>query len=138
MSIQLREPRLQQLRAPRRMSNRAVGLAVAAVVLVAAGYGIYYLFGHGTGAPPPRTDVAEFSGDSSQTTDSFSVQEPWQIHWETEGESFSYAIEGDRDYGTIIEQDGPGSGVTSPVGSGTFHLVITADGPWTVRIFQNE
>jgi hypothetical protein len=137
MRVQLEDQEVRE-RPPRRMSNRGVSVAVAALVLVAAGYGLYYLFGRGTGEPPPRTDVAEFSGDSDATTESFTVQEPWQIHWETEGESFSYAIEGDRDYGTIIEQEGPGSGVTSPVGSGTFHLEITADGPWHVQIFQNE
>lgn len=130
-------PEVQRQHASRG-GNRAVALAVAALVLFASGFGLFYLFGRGSDEPPPRTDVAEFSGDSNETTGSFSVEEPWQIHWETDGESFSYAIEGDRDYGTVIEQEGPGSGVTSPVGSGTFRLVITADGPWTVQIFQNE
>lgn len=113
-------------------------LAWGILVLIAVAIGLWYLLGRGTAEPPARTDVAEFSGTASGTTDSFSVREPWQIHWETQGESFSYAIRGDVDIGTVIEQEGPGSGVTSPMGSGTFHLEITADGPWQIRIFQNE
>lgn len=106
--------------------------------MVSVAVAVYLVFLRGSGEPPPRTDVAEFSGDGNATTASFSVREPWQIHWETDGESFSYAIRGDRDLGTVIEQESPGSGVTSPVGSGTFHLEITAEGPWQVLIYQNE
>ena len=116
----------------------ATWVSLFLVLAVMAAAGVYYLFGRGDGTPTPRQDVAQFAGEGHSMTDSFAVHEPWQIHWENEGSTFSYAIKGERDYGTVIEQEGPGSGVTSPVGSGTFYLEIVAEGPWQVQIFQNE
>ena len=80
--------------------------------------------------------IAQFDGDGDKTTQAFTVTEGWQIQWETSGTSFDFAITGDRDFGTVIEQDGPGSGITSPVGSGSFRLEITAEGRWSVHIVQ--
>ena len=120
-------------------STRSLWLVIGVLVLAVVALGSYYLLTRGTATnTPARTDVASFSGDGDEVTESFSVTEPWQIHWETEGETFTFAIGGDRDYGVVIEQDGPGSGVTSPVGSGTFHLEVVAEGPWRVQIFQGE
>jgi hypothetical protein len=114
-------------------------LAIAVLVLISA---IAYWFvtqGPGVGIISPRgSAVAEFSGDGDQTTESFSVREGWSIHWENSGSEFSFAITGDRDFGTVIDQDEPGSGVTSPVGEGTYQLEIQAEGPWEVRIVQGE
>ena len=125
-----------RLRSP---SSRSLWLVAGVLVLAVVGLASYYFLTRGT-APnaPARTDVVSFSGDGDDMTESFSVTEPWQIHWETEGETFTFAIAGDREYGVVIEQDGPGSGVTSPVGSGTFHLEVTAEGRWRVQIFQGE
>jgi hypothetical protein len=123
----------------RSTSARGLWLVVGVLVLAVVGLGSYYFLARGTApSAPARTDVVSFSGDGDDVTESFSVTEPWQIHWETEGPAFTFAIAGDRDYGVVIEQDGPGSGVTSPVGSGTFHLEVTADGPWRVQVFQGE
>jgi hypothetical protein len=120
-------------------STRSLRLVIGVLLLAVVGLSSYYLLTRGTASnAPARTDVASFSGDGDQVTESFSVTEPWQIHWETEGEAFTFAISGDRDYGVVIEQAGPGSGVTSPVGSGTFHIEVTAEGPWRVQIFQGE
>jgi hypothetical protein len=47
-------------------------------------------------------------------------------------------MSGDRDLGTVVEQDEPGSGVTSPVGGGTFRLEIEAEGAWKIQIVQGE
>jgi len=125
-----------RLRSP---STRRLWLVIGALVLAVVGLGSYYFLTRGT-VPnaPARTDVVSFSGTGDDVTESFSVTEPWQIHWETDGETFSFAIDGDRDYGVVIEQDGPGSGVTSPVGSGTFYIEVMAEGPWRVQIFQGE
>lgn len=113
-----------------------IGLVVLLVVVLAG-----WFLTQGPGQQllsPAGSTVAEFAGESDQVTDSFSVREGWAIHWESSGDAFSFAIEGDRDFGTVIDIDEPGNGVTSPTGSGTFHLEITADGPWTVRVTQGE
>jgi hypothetical protein len=126
-------------RARRRPSwAKAVLVAVLAVVLLIGGY---WLFTQGPGRQllsPAGSTVAEFSGDSNQTTGSFQVREGWAINWESTGQQFAFAIRGDRDFGTVINIDEPGSGVTSPTGAGTFHLDVTAAGPWAISITQGE
>jgi hypothetical protein len=115
-------------------------LLVVAVALV-VGVGGLLFFAQGPGQrilSPEGSTVAEFSGDGDEITDEFQVREGWTIHWENSGVRFAFAITGDRDFGTVIEQDEPASGVTSPVGEGTFRLEIEAEGPWEIRIVQGE
>ena len=86
-----------------------------------------------------RTEIARFSGDGNQVTERFEVTEGWQVHWETRGRGFRFSIDGDEfDYGTVIKEKRPGSGVTSPVGEGTFRIEVKAKGPWSIRIIQGE
>ncbi len=122
----------------RAATPKLVIIGVLLVLVLAAGY---WLLTQGPGQQllsAPGSTVAEFSGDSDQETDSFSVREGWAVHWDSTGDAFAFAIEGDRSFGTVIDIDEPGNGVTSPTGSGTFHLEITADGPWNVRIVQGD
>jgi hypothetical protein len=90
---------------------------------------------HGLGAD--RDVVTEFNGDGDQETKSFAVHDGWEIRWDTNGATFHVAIRGDQNLGTVINQDGPGGGATYPVGSGTFQLDITAQGPWTIKIVNH-
>lgn len=117
-----------------------MGVAMALLVGAVASAG-YWILTQGPGrelVSPPGSIVAEFSGTGNQTTDAFQVREGWQIQWANSGPSFAFAITGDRDFGTVIDQREPASGVTSPVGGGTFRLEISADGPWTISIVQGE
>jgi hypothetical protein len=112
-------------------------LVIGAVLLPAA----YWLMAQGPGTrltSPPGSTVAEFSGTGDEVTDTFQVREGWDIHWQNGGDRFAFAISGDRDFGTVIDQREPGSGITSPVGGGTFRLEITADGDWSVEIRQGD
>jgi hypothetical protein len=121
----------------RRPLLMAVAVVIGLLVLVAA----WWLFTQGPGRAlisPPGSTVASFSGQSNQTTDSFSVREGWSIRWESQGPSFSYAIRGDRDFGTVITVDEPTSGVTNPTGSGSYFLDITAEGAWQVEVIQGD
>lgn len=113
-----------------------------AVLLLVALFAVGYWFvALGPGrqlVSPAGSNVAEFSGDGDQTTDSFTVREGWAIEWQSSGERFAYAIRGDRDFGTVIDIDAPGNGVTSPTGSGTFFLDVTAEGPWSITVRQGD
>ena len=125
---------------PSRRPSRptAALVAVAVVTLLVAGY---WLMTQGPGRQilsPPGSIVTEFSGDSDLTSEPFQVREGWAIQWESKGDHFAFAIRGDRDFGTIIDVDEPGSGVTSPTGAGTFHLEVTSSGPWSIKIAQGE
>lgn len=112
----------------------ATGVLVVAVVA-------YWLFFHGPGQrllSPPGSPVAEFRGTGDETTPTFTVREGWQLHWDSEGERFALAIAGDRDFGTVIELDEPASGVTAPVGDGSFYLEVSADGTWSIKVLQGD
>jgi hypothetical protein len=111
---------------------------LAVLVLLAAGF---WFFFYGPGQDmrsAPGSTVAEFEGTGAQTTSSFTVREGWQIHWDSSGDSFTMAIRGDRDFGTVVELDEPTSGITAPTGSGSFFLEISADGEWTATVIQGN
>ena len=113
---------------------------VALVVLVLVGAGAYWFLTQGPGVritSPPGSEVLSFSDDGDARTKSFQVREGWQIQWEHDGK-FTMAIDGDRDFGVAIDEEEAGSGVTSPVGEGTFFLEISADAPWQITVIQGE
>lgn len=127
--------------AAKRRTGTGRPLVIGLVVLLVVAVTGFWFLTQGPGQrllSPAGSTVAEFGGDSNETTSSFDVREGWAIHWESAGEAFAFAIEGNRDFGTVIDIDEPGSGVTSPTGSGTQHLVIVAEGPWTVTITQGD
>lgn len=122
----------------RLIGNRRPGrafIALSALLLVVVVIGAYAV-SQGMLGGGDRRVVAEFTGDTDRVTGDFSVTDGWQIHWQNDGEHFEFAIGGDFNFGTVITQDAPGSGVTSPTPTGTFHLEIRATGPWTVQIIQ--
>jgi hypothetical protein len=87
---------------------------------------------------PPGSTVAEFEGSGNQSTPAFKVREGWQIHWDSQSETFSLAIRGDRDFGTVVEVAEPTSGITAPVGAGSFYLEVTAGGEWSITVVQGH
>ena len=123
---------------------------VLAVMVVVAVVGSFFAFRHddrvasSSSVPDISTlgaeqeFVAEFKGNSDQRTKSFTVNEGWEIRWETHGQSLKVAISGDQNLGTVINQDGAGGGATYPVASGTYQLVITADGRWTITVINTR
>jgi hypothetical protein len=115
--------------------------AVTVAILMVVTLGAYWFVTQGPGQQllsPRGTEVSDFSGTKDQTTAEFTVRGQWQVHWQTEADSFKFAIRGDRDLGTIVDETEPGSGVTNVVAAGTFHLDVSADGPWSIRITQGE
>ena len=117
--------------------NRAgVVIAAVAALAVVVVVALFLSNSNAPGATSTPSVVAEFIGDGDKTTDLFRVAEGWQIQWENVGAAFSFRITGDTDFGTVIDQSGPGSGVTSPVGAGQFRLEVKAEGGWSIRIVQ--
>lgn len=121
----------------RRPAWLAAGGLLAAVLLV----GGYWFFSEGPGWPiisPRGATVASFSGDGDLVTQSFRVREGWRIQWASTGSSFAMAIDGDRNMGTVVQVAGPEDGLAAPPSEGTFHLEITASGPWTITVLQGR
>ena len=120
---------------------RMLRIVTVLIVVLALALAAYWFLTRGPGqqlVSPPRSTIMQFSGEGDHTTESFTVREGWAIQWETTADHFSFAIAGDRDFGTVIDVDEPGNGTTSPTGSGTFHLEIVADGPWSVDVTQGD
>lgn len=127
--------------AQRRATSSSVRLAAIGVIVLVIAAVAYWLLFHGPGqniTSPSGSTILEVSGQRDAATDDFRVREGWSIHWENSGHRFAFAISGDRDFGTVVDQSEPGSGVTSPVGGGTFRLEIEAEGPWSIRVVQGE
>ena len=125
----------------RRRRPRPGAVAAAALIVALVIVGGYWFVTQGPGRQllsPPGSTVAEYNGTGDGKTGTFTVREGWAINWETTGSRFALAIRGSRDFGTVIDVNEPGNGVTSPVGSGTFWIELKAEGPWTIRIAQGE
>ena len=85
---------------------------------------------------PTQQVILAINGSKDMTSEPFTVKEGWQIQWQTDGSAFSFGLSGDQDIGTVIDEPGPASGVTSvPVG-GTFKLEVKAKGPWKITVRQ--
>jgi hypothetical protein len=134
--VSVADARQPERKRPRR-GALALAAAISALVLVA---GYWFLtMGPGTKVlSPAGSTVATFNGTGDGKTASFTVREGWSIHWESTGTKFALAIRGSRDFGTVINVEEAGSGVTSPVGSGTFWIELQTDGPWNIRIEQGD
>ena len=83
-------------------------------------------------APP----VLRLTASGNKTSADFEVRVGWQIQWETTGDHLTISIAGSQDLGKVVDLPGPASGVTSPPVSGTFHLMVTASGPWSLTVIQ--
>lgn len=118
--------------------RRRVFVFVGVVTVAAAGLWFFTLGPGQRVLSPAGSTVAHFNGPGAATTGEFRVREGWQIHWDSESDTFSLAIRGDRDFGTVVEVDEPTSGITAPVGGGTFFLEVSAEGDWSVEVIQGD
>lgn len=105
------------------------------IALVALGYWAYQTAVRAPVSRPSAGTVANFSGDGDMTTEPFTVSEGWELHWSTKGSEFEMALS-DGSTRTLMTRNGPGSGTTVPQGFGTYRLVISAKGSWSVEVRQ--
>jgi hypothetical protein len=87
---------------------------------------------------PPLSTVLDLSGTGDEESESFTVSRGWQITWQTDGPRFAFAVRGDEDLGTIVDQTGTSSGANSLPTAGTFYIEVTAKGPWSLKVLQGE
>lgn len=131
-------------------NRRRLALALIVLVVAAAAVGAFFAFRGDDHKPSvdatsPRNGttvaerdvVAEFNGSADQKTKPFTVNDGWEIRWETTGESLQVAIRGDLDIDNVVNQPAAGGGATYPVGSGKVQLEIKARGPWTIKIVNH-
>jgi hypothetical protein len=107
-------------------------------VLVLLGVSYWYVSGPGRPGGEAGSVIADLSGSGNTQSPTFFARENWQIEWQTEGQAFSFAIHGDVDFGTVVTQDGPGSGISSPTATGDFFIEVTAEGPWSITVTQGD
>ena len=96
-----------------------------------------------------------FKGTDSATTEPFTVEDGWEVHWETKSKSFQLSAFGVNDplykKGTMTEREqivrsfeiyqplilansSKSSGTASHPLGGTFYLKVKASGPWTIHL----
>ena len=112
------------------------GIAVLIVTVLVTGY--WFLQGPGRQGGEPGSTVVELRGDGNKISKQFYARSGWQIDWENTGSYFSYTIHGDVEFGQVITQNGPGSGITSPVPVGNFSIEVVAQGPWSITVIQGD
>jgi hypothetical protein len=80
--------------------------------------------------------VTEFVGEGDETTDTFEVEDGWEMRWETTGESFQVELleVGGDSLGKVIDHKGEGGGSAYPSAEGELELAVSAEGPWSVRV----
>jgi len=81
--------------------------------------------------------VVEMEGTGDAISEPFDASAGLRIEWKTTGRTFRIAMTGDQDLGTIVNESGSASGVISVAVSGTFHLEVTAEGPWSITVTQD-
>jgi hypothetical protein len=115
-------------------------IGVVAFVAVIAGLGVWYLLSQNKPGGQAGSTLVDLSGTSDAVSESFVARSGWQIVWETEGDRLEISIRGAGavDIGTVVTQDGPGSGITTPVPSGDFVIEVTAEGPWAIQVIQGD
>lgn len=89
-------------------------------------------------ASQPQGDVIlELEGDGEAISDHFSVKGNWELRWESRG-SGPFTVELFTDDGTsrgiIVQGEGGKDGSAFASEEGSFSLLITAEGPWSIRV----
>lgn len=113
-----------------------IGAVGVSIVVVALGY--WFLVGPGRPGSESGSTIVEMSGDGNKVSEQFYARRGWSIEWENTGQYFSYTIHGDVEFGQVITQNGPGSGITSPVPVGDFFIEVVAQGPWSITVIQGD
>ena len=96
------------------------------------------ILGFGTPAPAQDTIIQTFTGSGIQNTRPFTVQDGWEVQWNTSGDIFQifvYTAGGDI-VGVAANQQGPGEGASYQPKGGRYYLQMNAMGTWTVKVVQ--
>jgi hypothetical protein len=88
--------------------------------------------------PPPTPVLLTLDGAANEVSELFDAVPGWQIQWQTDGERFSFAVTGDQDLGTIVDQPGPASGLISIAPGGAFRISVKAKGSWRIVVSQGR
>ena len=138
-----------------RSSKRHLGIVVSTLALAAwtvFSFGNHPSLYAETSLAPLLTDL-HFSGNEPATTDTFTLEDGWEVTWKTESDSFQLSAYGVANlyegvlseteqvlrsfevFEPIILANSADSSGTAfhPLG-GTFYLKIVASGPWTVHL----
>ena len=87
-----------------------------------------------------QTKIAEFSGNGGKNTNPFTVNEPWEITWDSSGSIFQlylYDMNGGL-IGVPANQTSSGKGSSFQVAKGKFYLQVNALDTWTIVIKSAE
>lgn len=83
--------------------------------------------------------IKEYSGSETVSVGPLSLPDKWAIEWEAEGQYLQILINSADSVplGYVVEQIGPGKGVSKPQKGGDYILDINVSGGWKVKIVKS-
>lgn len=89
---------------------------------------------------PQGNVLLELEGTDEAISDHFEVKGNWELRWESRGQG-PFSVELFTDDGTsrgiIVQGEGGEEGSAFASEEGRFSLLITAEGPWAIRVLGN-
>ena len=80
-----------------------------------------------------------FTGTGDAVTEQFTVQDAWEVSWQTEGQRFQLTLMGtDSGIPSIVaDQIEPRGGSRNYIRGGGYHFDVRANGAWRIEVRQS-
>ena len=84
--------------------------------------------------------IRKFSGSETVTVGPIEVPDNWEIEWETKGAYLQILLNSAESVplDMLMQQTGPGKGVTKYEKGGSYIFDINVSGPWEVKIRKQK
>ena len=84
--------------------------------------------------------IKEFSGSETATVGPITVPDNWEIQWETKGQYLQILLNSADSVplDMLLQQMGPGKGVTKQEKGGSYIIDFNASGEWKIKILKSE
>lgn len=84
--------------------------------------------------------IKRYSGSETVSVGPMTLPDGWQVKWENEGHYLQILMNSADSVplGYVVEQTGPGKGLSEKQKGGVYLLDINVSGPWEVKIIKAD